>query len=255
MAKSSKTKFFHKHSIKRIILAGCGGTGSILAEHLCRMIAGFKLECSLVLYDGDKIEEANITRQNFEVYEIGQNKAQALALRLSGKFGIEVGFINKFMNRQDSYMGELLITATDNLESRKIAAQAKCDIWIDVGNELSHGQAIIGTTHCRRDLRGMYKDFEADSAVFCLPDAAALNPAILKSRKQAKKASCATVPFGEQGFGVNAMAALATATLAKQAIVDRKVRFAAIYFDVAKARMIPRLIDRELFKPWSKNGK
>lgn len=251
MAKSSQNKSF-KTNIKRIILVGCGGTGSILAEHLCRMISGYKLDCSLVLYDGDKVEEANITRQNFEVYEIGQNKAQALSIRLAGKFGIEVGFIDKFIDRHDRYIGELLITATDNLLSRKIVAEANHDysLWIDIGNELSHGQAIIGDTHKKRDLESVYRTWDSYKEVQSLPDAAALNPKILKARKQSQKASCATVPFAEQGFGVNATAALAAATLAKQAIVDRQVKFSGIYFDISKGRMIPRLIDRELFKAW-----
>jgi hypothetical protein len=60
------------------------------------------------------------------------------------------------------------------------------------------------------------------------------------------------MPFDEQGFGINAMAALAAATLAKQAAVDGVVTTAAIYFDSQTGRMTPRLIDREVFAAWRK---
>lgn len=230
-------------------MIGCGGTGSILAEHLCRMISGFKLNCMLVLYDGDRVKEENITRQNFAAYEIGANKAAALALRLSGQFGIEAAFYDKHF-QEKSLTGDLVITATDNLVSRKIVGESNCTFWLDVGNELNHGQAVFGTCHAKSRLSSAYKSWDKYNWTLELPDIAAMNPKILKARKTNQKAGCADQPFAEQGFGINALAALAAATLAKQAVVDRKVSFAAIYFDIAKGRMIPRLIDRELFKAW-----
>jgi len=246
--KNSQCKFLPV-SIRQVLLIGCGGTGSILAEHLCRMISGFKLDCYLVLYDGDDVKEANITRQNFAAHEIGANKAEALALRLSGQFAIEVGFVSKHF-QESGRGGQLIITATDNLVSRKIAAGSNYAYWLDVGNELNHGQAILGTSHTKSRLHSAYKNWNKYGWTLELPDIAAMNPRILKAHKQTQKASCADQPFAEQGFGINAMAALAAATLAKQALVDKKVRFAALYFDIAKGRMIPRLIDRELFKQW-----
>jgi hypothetical protein len=247
--KNKQFKFLPTEGVSKITLIGCGGTGSILAEHLCRMISGFKIECSLVLCDGDDVKEENITRQNFAAYEIGENKAQALAVRLSAQFGIEVGCITEHFSER-MRVGRFVITATDNLISRRAVAGSNCSFWIDVGNELNHGQAVIGTTDELNQLKSAYTYWNRHEWTLELPDIAALNPKILKARKTRQKASCATVPFGEQGFGVNALAALAAATLAKQAVVDKKVRFAAIYFDVAKSRMIPRLIDRELFKAW-----
>ncbi|MFA5252993.1 MAG: ThiF family adenylyltransferase, partial [Phycisphaerae bacterium] len=91
MAKSSNLNVvFNIGDIREVILIGCGGTGAILAEHLCRMIAGYKLKCELVIYDGDTVEQNNIKRQNFYPYEIGQNKAEAIALRLAGKYGLKI---------------------------------------------------------------------------------------------------------------------------------------------------------------------
>ena len=56
--------------IMSVWLAGCGGTGALLAGHLARMIAGHRLGAFLI--DGDR--EVNLARQDF-LPEDGMNKA------------------------------------------------------------------------------------------------------------------------------------------------------------------------------------
>ena len=247
-------------NIRQVVLVGCGGTGSILAEHLCRMIAGFHLDVELTLYDGDVVEEANIKRQNFAPHEIGANKAQALALRLVGQFAMPVAANAEHVTRKtlEQYrLDSLIISCTDTLQSRRLIAEIPrrypdFRIWLDTCNDLHHGQVIVGNTHLPGFLKDMYNRFYKDPTVRHLPDIAALNPAILKARKSPVKAGCAAMPFATQGFGVNAASALAAATIARQILVDGQIRTAAIYFDVSVGRMLPRLIDRSLFKPWAK---
>ncbi|RKY10433.1 MAG: hypothetical protein DRP56_01050, partial [Planctomycetota bacterium] len=225
----TKTKAMAVGSVGKILLVGCGGTGAFLAEHLCRMIAGVKLDCSLVLADGDVVEQGNIWRQNFEPHEIGQNKAEALGLRLSGRFGLPIEIVGGYIQRSsmpDTAFGtDLVITATDTLASRKIVADAEQCLWLDVGNEKTHGQAVLGTTHDAAKLRRCFWNWIKDTGGYVadLPDIAALNPAILTARKVRKRTGCGQMPFTDQGFGVNAMAALAAAQLAKQAVVDAVV--------------------------------
>lgn len=242
--------------IDRMTLIGCGGTGSYLAEHLARMIAGYRLTCELTLIDGDTVTQDNLWRQNFACHEIGQNKAEALALRLSGRFGIGVQFYPAYLGRRTTLdltqTGHLTITATDTLLSRKAVAMMNPRLWLDAGNDKTYGQARIGTTADPGQLRKCLRRWTQDVGyVGALPNEAALNPKLMKAiRKPAKRIGCGQMPFNEQGFGINAMAAMAAAMIVKQAAVDGVITTAAIYFDSGVGRMAPRLIDKDVFAAW-----
>ncbi len=259
MATSSKNKKLAVKNIKRILLIGCGGTGSILAEHLARMIAGFDLLVGLSVMDGDTVQESNVWRQNFAAHEVGCNKAAALAIRLSGRFGIPVEswpvFADTTILEEMKTESTLFVTATDDNHSRKLLAKLNQRIayhlWLDVGNEKNFGQAVIGTSHAAADLRRVYWGWgKYKGYVSALPDIAGINPAVMRARKRTRRAGCGQMPFADQGFGINAMAALAASVLAKQAVADGVVTTAGIYFDTASGRMTPRLIDKLLFRPW-----
>jgi PRTRC genetic system ThiF family protein len=236
-----------------LTLVGCGGTGSILSEHLARMIAGFNLpgRIDLTLCDGDVVNYANIARQNFLPTEIGSSKAQALALRLAGQFGINVGSILENVDDKFHIPKEtLLCTCTDTLVSRKWAAMSGADLWLDAGNELAHGQAVLGTTHLQAKLAEQLAQWDKLPHVHELPTEAALSPAILRTKRDLPTPSCADQPFSQQGFCVNAAAALAAATIAKQVLVDQSVRTPQIFFNVAEGRSAAVKITRELFARW-----
>lgn len=259
MKNSAKHKTKLIGEIYSVKVIGCGGTGSILAEHLCRLIKGFRLNVKLELWDGDIVEQRNVTRQNFHNWEVGQNKAESLALRLAGQFALEVGAFGQYVQYNDlrRWYDSLVISCTDTLISRKMIAWARPYYWLDIGNDKHHGQAIFGNNPGDEDLRKEFWNFKKTSHVMHLPSVAHLDPAILNARKTNKKAraGCADMPFAQQGFGVNAMAALAGATIAKQVLVDKQVSYAGIYFNVSDGRMQPRLIDQELFRPWkNKDG-
>jgi hypothetical protein len=264
---------------KRIELIGCGGTGSRLAELLCRMIRGFALDgVTLRLWDGDVVEPANIARQNFEPCELGQNKAQALALRLSGRFALPVQAAGVEFNRHNlaaagveyyqghgqgrrygSWSSPAFVTCTDNLSSRRLAAQIYPGWWLDVGNTMTTGQAVIGCTHDGSRLKSARDRYEQGRRavmtqgvedgtiqVDLLPDLAAVDVGMMTSRKRGTAGpSCAAMPFAQQGFCVNELAALAAASLLKALMVDGQLTVGAIFFDAASGRMTPRAITRE----------
>ena len=52
-------------------------------------------EANIVIVDPDRVETGNIPRSNFCFAEIGQNKAETLAGRISRAWGIEVGFVKE----------------------------------------------------------------------------------------------------------------------------------------------------------------
>jgi len=123
-------------SSKKIVLVGCGGVGSVLAELLVR--GGFN---NLVLVDNDLIDETNLQRQIFFEADIGKFKSNALKeylLKVNSSSKIEVicdvldeKNISKFCNKPD-----LIIDATDNFKTRKLinsyCESNKCD-WIYSG--------------------------------------------------------------------------------------------------------------------------
>jgi PRTRC genetic system ThiF family protein len=267
-----------------IELIGCGGTGARLAELLCRLIIGFGMPAlKLRLWDGDTVDEANIARQNFEPCEIGFNKAQAMALRLSGRFGIPIDAVARSLTAEEMkkertarhrdkrarlgrvFSDRLVITCTDNLESRRLVARLHEGWWLDVGNGLSAGQAVLGCVHDPAALKRvagrwgeeLIRGDETDPAlrglagltqVRVLPDLAGVDPSLMRSRKKDILPSCAAMPFSVQGFGVNELAALAAAALAKQLLVDGCLSYGAIFFDAAAGRMAPRPLTQDWFE-------
>lgn len=56
-------------------IIGCGGVGSFLTPSLCMLIG----KENVTVMDGDKLEQKNLNRQLFTDFDVGQNKAEALA--------------------------------------------------------------------------------------------------------------------------------------------------------------------------------
>ena len=92
-------------------LVGAGGTGSFMAMNLARL--AFELTergktASITIVDPDRVETGNIPRSNFCFAEIGANKAETLAGRVSRAWGIEVGFV------KEGFRPELLQNKNDD---------------------------------------------------------------------------------------------------------------------------------------------
>ncbi len=75
------------------ILLGGAGIGSIIAE--CALRMGFE---TITIVDGDKVEESNLNRQNYQIDDIGNYKAESLAKRLLAiNPNANIKFINEFV--------------------------------------------------------------------------------------------------------------------------------------------------------------
>src|SRR5713226_4560271 len=73
---------FYQAGLTRLIMVGCGGTGSWLAPHIVRIARALmdaKKDLEVVFVDPDHVEQTNIPRQHFYDAELGRNKAIALA--------------------------------------------------------------------------------------------------------------------------------------------------------------------------------
>jgi hypothetical protein len=141
------------------VLVGCGGTGSILAEPLARLLAYHKNGTrQMVLMDGDKFEKKNLVRQLFSPKLVGKNKAEVIANRLEGISNVKVvpsyinktSFVAEMMSLPEpSKMVPLVITAVDNHASRKAIIEGLDDMPLQdfacliPGNELASGRVSV----------------------------------------------------------------------------------------------------------------
>jgi PRTRC genetic system ThiF family protein len=152
----------------RLVLVGCGGTGSWLAPSIARLAYTLAEEAravSLTFVDPDTVEAKNVPRQNFCEAEIGRNKAQSLALRYGTAWGLDIKAVADRFDKQLLGWHEtgdvtLLVGCVDNAEGRRALAKAIQERngnpisddyapslwWLDCGNTHSGGQVLLGST-------------------------------------------------------------------------------------------------------------
>lgn len=105
-------KYFDHYSIT---IVGCGAIGSFVSITLAKM--GFK---NLILVDSDIIEDHNLPNQFFPINELGYTKVSSLRgmiRRLTDLKSI-VPIVKRF-DKNFKLTSEVVIAATDNMESRK----------------------------------------------------------------------------------------------------------------------------------------
>lgn len=79
---------------RKVLICGCGGVGSFVAEALCRSGLGY-----LTLLDYDKVEPSNLNRQLMsDKHNIGQIKTEALKKRLEDVSDTKIDTINAFVD-------------------------------------------------------------------------------------------------------------------------------------------------------------
>ena len=109
---------------KSVLLCGCGGVGSFVAEALCRSGLGH-----ITLLDFDKVEPSNLNRQLMsDKNNIGQFKTEALKKRLEAVSDTEIDTLNMFIDEGFELDKEYdyVIDCIDTLTSKFILVK-KCD--------------------------------------------------------------------------------------------------------------------------------
>jgi PRTRC genetic system ThiF family protein len=171
-------------------VVGCGGTGSLVAEGLCRLLINSDL--TLMLVDFDRVEPHNLLRQNFFAGEVGKFKSQALAERLSRQYGRRIGYSVMPYERDmfDEPMGAgmyhkamslIIIGCVDTAEARRSIADSMSanwnNWWLDAGNGHHSGQVLLGNTG---QPEGLKESFDiASHTVIKLPLPSLQLPALL----------------------------------------------------------------------------
>jgi PRTRC genetic system ThiF family protein len=148
----------------QIYVVGCGGTGSFLVPHLCRVVNFLNetgRQIDLTLIDFDRVEEKNLYRQNFCLAELGYNKAQALAMRYKTMFpSLTIAARSDSVDAIEltTYKPSLIVGCVDNAWARASIEELmiqhasmfahgvtkKPCWWLDCGNSYTHGQVALG---------------------------------------------------------------------------------------------------------------
>lgn len=145
-------KFFDQ--VGRVVVIGCGGTGSILIPQLTRYLYSIRYKGKIIFADGDAYEDKNKDRQTFSPKFIGTNKAEYQAkatLASLESLGDQIEFIPEYLNEEKINEiiseGTIVINCVDNKAARKYVEdrclQLKDVAHICCGNELTNGQVQI----------------------------------------------------------------------------------------------------------------
>lgn len=192
---------------KHWIIVGAGGNGGYLLPNLIRLIAlqnrFLKIERRpehiITIIDADTVEDKNLTRQNFIQSDVGKNKAEVMANRYGGAFGVEVSYIPEYLDSPkmlkkivtQGKMKPVFIGAVDNNKTRAIIHETFKTIngafWIDAGNEEWGGQVSVGYNALTADNLP-----EKGLGNFSIPSVADIFPEILEATdKLPHEQSCA----------------------------------------------------------------
>lgn len=252
-------------------LVGAGGTGSFMAMNLARLAFELKSlgkQSRIVIVDPDRVEDGNIPRSNFCFAEIGANKAESLAGRLSRAWGIEVGFVKEgfrpalLQTKNDDWQIQssssnkltILVGCVDNHLARqqmhdalKFYNEQRYDSsaprfwWIDGGNGRDTGQVLIGNKFNEKEIG----DSARKSPILSLLPAPSLqHPDLLREGERKARNSTRRQPnndamtcaerirLGEQSLNVNQRVAVEMSEMLSELLLTQTLKRFATYFDL-----------------------
>ena len=245
-----------------IILVGCGGTGSHLAQAigttLYHLADKTDIAVSATFIDGDTVEAKNIGRQRFCAAEIGRNKAETLAWRLNTAYGLKIKTItepltssrySKWFSDYGYHSGSrLMIGCVDNAAARQaiahVVARANGSTrWLDCGNAAFNGQVLIGNCSQAKGIHSPDLDLGLWSD---LPTPDWQEAGLLDSANDIDPAQACAVAVAneEQSLMVNTLTAAIAAQYLYQWVVQRELLSMATYFNGQPPLMHSRRITR-----------
>jgi sulfur-carrier protein adenylyltransferase/sulfurtransferase len=138
----------------RILVVGCGGNGSAIVSglpylHQAMLAFGHPGGLQVTLIDPDTVSETNCVRQPFCRTEIGFPKAIVLAHRINLFWGLNwQGMQTQIQQVAKNADVDLVIGCVDTRKARraidKWALYSRALYWLDLGNNASSGQFVLG---------------------------------------------------------------------------------------------------------------
>lgn len=251
----------------RLILAGCGGTGSWLAPAVVRVGKLYRelhgKDVEIIFVDPDKVEMKNVYRQNFCQAEVGRGKSECLATRYGLAWGIDVFWIEgtyKQMNRilRSSFQWlEVVLGCVDSRSARKEIGNPFGFLWrgwwIDSGNRKSSGQVVIGKVDDRTEMPGdMLPGYTGwlPSPFVQYPDLAEADPEV-ESEENVSDLSCADLALqSSQGMAINQRMAAEAADYLVRLLITQDLRKMSTEIDLESGVCRSRYITDENLKPY-----
>ncbi len=87
-----------------LIIVGVGGTGGYVLQQVARLLYALKEQGqkipSVLLVDGDVVEQKNLLRQYFLPQDLGKKKAEVLAQRYALAYGIDIVAYPEYLDEQ-----------------------------------------------------------------------------------------------------------------------------------------------------------
>jgi molybdopterin/thiamine biosynthesis adenylyltransferase len=253
-------------------MVGCGGTGSHLLPNILQYIgskqmAGGTLKPEIILIDGDIVEEKNLIRQRFTYSDLGENKAEALARRYSGVFGMKLMASAEFLETSENLRklikdhgtaeGNLiLIGAVDNHRARALMwdvflSETRPTYWVDAGNEAWHGQVVLGTRNVpEADCDSHWADAKLGDHIKgadlpCFFDTFSDDFAEIVNAPAVPQNDCARIVAEDpQTIHANMLSAQCASNIVTQ-VLEGVVRTMALSFDALTGNVKARILTRQ----------
>lgn len=218
--------------ISRIVIVGAGGTGGYIIPNIARMASdlsrmGYDLD--IHIFDPDIVEEKNISRQNFSIFDIGKHKAQVLAERYSSMFEIPITYHNEKFEATGSSLTDrtLVIDSIDNKVGRVNIANMKPKgnfFWLSCGNTKKDGQVSLSFPR--------QYNVENDKNITKLFPQDYSEEALDEESKILERLSCAdNVVVEPQTLAVNFMGANIVTQMVYSLLFSRSIYYDFVMFD------------------------
>jgi PRTRC genetic system ThiF family protein len=209
----------------KIVLVGCGGTGSRVLVELSALSQNLvemeHLGFEITVFDNDRVEQHNIGRQMFYQSDLGEYKSVVLATRINRSYGDNIKAYKRLAYQEDilEISPDILITCVDNVSFRKkmhkfINKVNQNFIWIDTGNDKNSGQVIMS----------IVKDDEliTPTCVDLFPDMEDNEATPSCSTREALK---------KQSFMINKFIANFTIQFLTNIFIDYQIPYTQLYFN------------------------
>lgn len=143
----------------QLFVIGAGGTGSYFLKEISRFLCGNdRFIDSCHIFDGDIVEEKNLTRQSFMKEDVGRNKASVMAEILNDSFSLDWAAHDVYVTSHEelkkliktgsksSPILPVIISCVDNhacrLELEKLFDELPNIAYFDSGNEYTTGEVV-----------------------------------------------------------------------------------------------------------------
>ena len=276
-----------EHLRTQIIVAGCGGIGAYVVQHVGRLMCTIyddQKGVNLTLVDPDVVEEKNLGRQLFCEAEVGEPKAVALARRYGQAWGLNtsayVGEFDEKLILRDVVDLVVLVGCVDNARARATLHEALGNNperttphtlptiwWLDCGNLKDTGRVLLGSAYAYEQMRGAFARPNPESKRFThcmsLPSPALQYPSLLipepgetqHSALSTQHLSCAELQAANlQSLNINAGIAVQAADMLTRFVVTQDLKRYQCAVNLASGSVkssycTPSEVAREIGKP------